>query len=466
MYLFNTLSRRKEKFEPADGKTVRMYNCGPTVYDHAHIGNFRAFVFADILRRYFEYKGYDVLQVMNITDVGHMTTDADEGEDKLEVAAKREKKDPFAIARFYEKSFFEDVDSLRIKRAHHYPRATEHIDDMIALIEKLLEKGYAYKAADGVYFDVEKFEGYGKLSGNTLENLMAGARVEVNPNKRNPFDFALWKFDPAHIMQWDAPWGRGFPGWHIECSAMSSRYLGPTFDIHTGGEDGIFPHHESEIAQFEAATGKKFVRFWLHIRFLLVDGKKMSKSLGNFYTVKDILKMGYEGRCLRYVLASTHYRQQLNFTFDSLDAAKNSIERIETFLLNLEDSSGVEDDPEVEEAVRKVVVDFDSAMDDDMNISVALASLFSFIRTVNRLSPSQRQAQAIANTIHRFDSVLGVLDVERGKDIPEEVLEMVRQREEARREKNFEEADRIRKRLFELGYIVEDTPKGPRCRRR
>jgi len=464
MRLYNTLTRKKEEFSPLEENHIRMYHCGPTVYDHAHIGNFRAFVFADILRRYFEFRGYRVTQVMNITDVGHMTTDADEGEDKLEVAAKRERKDPYSIARFYEASFFEDIDALRIKRAHHYPRATEHIPEMIALIERLLEKGYAYKAADGVYFDVTKFEGYGKLSGNTVERLMAGARVAVNPNKRNPYDFALWKFDPKHLMQWDAPWGRGFPGWHIECSAMSMKYLGETFDIHTGGEDGIFPHHECEIAQSEAATGKPFVRFWLHVRFLLVDGQKMSKSLGNFYTVKDILNKGFSGRVLRYALMSTHYRKNLNFTFEGLEAAKAAIERMENFVLSMQDVAGTSDDPAVDEALKKAEDDFVEAMDDDIEISAALAAVFEMIRAVNRANPSQKQAQKAIKLMHRFDEVLGVLDVERKKEVPEEVLELVRKRQEARKAKDYATADAIRQQVQKLGYLIEDTPTGPRVK--
>lgn len=465
MYLYNTLTRRKEEFEPSQSGHVRMYHCGPTVYDHAHIGNFRAFVFADILRRYFEFRGYRVTQVMNITDVGHMTTDADEGEDKLEVAAKREKKDPWSIARFYEASFFEDLDALRIKRAHHYPRATEHISEMVSLIQKLLDKGYAYVASDGVYFDVRKFPGYGKLSGNTVEHLMAGARVEVNPNKRNPWDFALWKFDPKHIMQWDAPWGRGFPGWHIECSAMSMKYLGETFDIHTGGEDGIFPHHECEIAQSEAATGKPFVRFWLHVRFLLVEGQKMSKSLGNFYTVKDILKKGYSGRVLRYVLMSTHYRKNLNFTFEGLDAARSAIERMENFITSMRETTAIKDDPQVDTALAEGEASFVGAMDDDIEISAALAAVFEMIRKLNRARPSQKQGQKAIELMRRFDSVLAVLDWDRTEPkIPEEVWELVRKRQEARKAKDYAKADALREQAKKMGWIIEDTPKGPRVK--
>jgi len=302
------------------------------------------------------------------------------------------------------------------------------------------------------------------LSGNTVERLMAGARVAVNPNKRNPYDFALWKFDPKHLMQWDAPWGRGFPGWHIECSAMSMKYLGETFDIHTGGEDGIFPHHECEIAQSEAATGKPFVRFWLHVRFLLVDGQKMSKSLGNFYTVKDILNKGYSGRVLRYALMSTHYRKNLNFTFEGLEAAKAAIERMENFVLSMQDVAGTSDDPAVDEALKKAENDFVEAMDDDIEISAALAAVFEMIRAVNRARPSQKQAQKAIRLMHRFDEVLGVLDVERKKEVPEEVLELVRKRQEARKAKDYATADAIREQVRKLGYLIEDTPSGPRVK--
>src|SRR3972149_2047156 len=288
--LYNTYSKKLEEFTPIEDGKVKMYNCGPTVYSHPHIGNFRSFIFADVLHRYLEYSGYKVTQVMNITDVGHLTLDdVEAGEDKLEAAAKREKKDPYQIAEFYMNEFFELAKLLNLLPAYKYPRATEHIKEQITLAEELIKKSYAYVVGGNVYFDVTKFAKYGKLSGNTLTQLKAGARIEVNTEKRNPMDFALWKNDPKHIMQWDSPWGKGFPGWHLECSAMSMEYLGETIDIHTGGEDNIFPHHESEIAQSESATGKQFVRYWLHCRHLLVDGKKMSKSEGNFYSVQDIL---------------------------------------------------------------------------------------------------------------------------------------------------------------------------------
>ncbi|MEA3272830.1 MAG: cysteine--tRNA ligase, partial [Patescibacteria group bacterium] len=309
--LYNSLTRKKENFKPLKKSAVTMYNCGPTVYDFAHIGNLRSFLFADLLRRYFEYSDYKVKQVMNITDVGHMLEDADEGLDKIEQAAKKAKKTPAQVADFYTKAFFDDVKKLNIKQAWKYPKATEHIKEMIKIIEKLIDKKYAYEVKGSIYFNVKKFKKYGKLSGNKLKDLMAGARVEKNPDKKNPYDFALWIYNPKHKMQWNSPWGKGYPGWHIECSAMAGKYLGETIDIHTGGEDNKFPHHEAEIAQSEGANGKKFARFWLHTRHLLVDGKKMSKSKKNFYTLEDLLKRGYSARAIRYLLLSSHYRDKL-----------------------------------------------------------------------------------------------------------------------------------------------------------
>jgi len=462
--LHNTLTRKKEEFKPLQGNLVRMYHCGPTVYSHAHIGNFRAFVFADLLRRYLQYKGYSVLQVMNITDVGHMTTDADAGEDKLEVAAKREKKDPFQIARSYEQSFFEDVGALGILPAHHYPRATEHIPEMLEMVQKLFERGFAYKSGDAVYYDISKFPAYGLLSNNPLEKLQAGARIEINPDKRNPLDFALWKTDPKHIMKWNSLWGEGYPGWHLECSTMSMKYLGETFDIHTGGEDNIFPHHECEIAQSEGATGKKFVNFWLHVRFLLVEGQKMAKSLGNFYTVKDILQKGYAGRALRYALLSTHYRAPLNFTFESLSASKAAITRLEDFRLALQNASAETDDPRIPPLLHSVKEKFEENLDDDLNISGALGALFEFVREVNRLSPSQNQAREILAALAQFDSILAILSPEE-KSLDEQIANLVAAREEARRAKDFARADAIREEIRRLGYILEDTKSGIRWKK-
>jgi cysteinyl-tRNA synthetase len=321
LHLHNTLARSKQEFAPVEPGRVRMYNCGPTVYGRAHIGNFRAFLFADVLRRWLELSGYDVRQVMNITDVGHVRDDdPDSADDKMDAAARRERQDPWQIAEKYTDLFLKDVDALGIRRAHHYPRATQHIAGMIAIIERLVASGHAYRVGGNVYYDVSRFPGYGRLSGNTAEDLLAGARIEVNEEKRDARDFALWKTDARHIMQWDSPWGRGFPGWHIECSAMSRALLGEgTLDIHTGGEDNVFPHHECEIAQSEGAFGVPFVRFWMHTRFLQVDGGKMSKSLGNLYSVDDIAARGYPPAALRFAMLRGHYRQVLNFTWETME---------------------------------------------------------------------------------------------------------------------------------------------------
>ncbi|MFH1421098.1 MAG: cysteine--tRNA ligase [Planctomycetota bacterium] len=464
LVLYNTLTRLKEEFNSIEADLVKMYHCGPTVYSYAHIGNFRAFLFADLLRRYFQYKGYKVTQIMNITDVGHMTTDAGEGEDKLEAAAKREKKDPCQIARFYEESFLEDVDTLGILRAHKYPRATEHVSEMIEIIKKLLEKGVAYISGNAIYYDISKFPAYGRLSNNPLENLMAGARIDINLDKRNPFDFALWKSDAEHIMKWDSPWGEGYPGWHLECSAMSMKYLGESFDIHTGGEDNIFPHHECEIAQSESVTEKKFVNCWMHTRFLLVEGQKMAKSLGNFYTVKDLANMGYNGRTIRYALISTHYRTPLNFTFDGLKAAKAAIERLEDFRLSLETTKAQQDDPEIPKLLTGAIRKFEENMDDDLNISGALGVLFEFVREVNRRNPSKNQAGEILIALLKLDSVLSILS-QKEESVDENIARLVAEREEARKQKNYSRADAVRKEIKKLGYALEDTPSGVRWKK-
>ena len=392
--LYNTMSNKLEDFVPQEAGKVKMYSCGPTVYDFAHIGNFRSFLCSDLLRRYMEYKGWDVHHVMNITDVGHLLDDADEGEDKLETQAKKEKKDPWQIAEFYTKAFFDAADTLRMQRAHEHPKATDFIKQMIAIIENLIKKEVAYEVNGNVYYSIEKFSGYGKLSGNTLDNLDAGARVEVNHEKRHPMDFALWKHDPKHIMKWPSPWSEGFPGWHIECSAMSMNYLGQTLDLHTGGEDNIFPHHECEIAQSEAHTGKPFSKYWFHTRYLLVEGEKMSKSKGNFYTPNDLIEKGYSADSIRYSLISSHYRQNMNFTLGGLDAAATALERIQNFSQSLKeiaspapqslnDSHSEQSDaisPHVSDILKKAKEEFDTSLDDDLNISGGLAALFDMIK--------------------------------------------------------------------------------------
>ena len=329
MKLYNTLTRKKEEFAPLDGKTVRMYSCGPTVYNFAHIGNMRTYVFMDILRRTLRYEGYKVKGVMNITDVGHLLSDADEGEDKMEKAAKEQQKSPYEIADYYTKLFFDDLKKLNIGKPELTPKATEHIREMLDFVYALCEKGYGYETSDGIYFDISKFPAYGQLSGINLEDQKAGARVEVNDEKRSPFDFAIWKKAPKeHIMQWDSRWGKGYPGWHIECSAMSKKYLGEVFDIHTGGVDHIPIHHENEIAQSYGYSGKNPAKFWMHGEFMLVNNGKMSKKLGNTYLVSQLEEMGYSPMCFRYFCLNTHYRKKLNFTFEGMDGAKTAYARL------------------------------------------------------------------------------------------------------------------------------------------
>lgn len=465
MKVYNTYTRRKEEFVPVQAGQVRMYNCGPTVYNFATIGNFRAYVFADVLRRALEYFGYPVTQIVNITDVGHMTSDADEGEDKMAKAAREQKKDPWQVAEFFMQAFFRDIEALNIQKAHEYPRATAHIPEMIAIVEKLIARGHAYVVNGNVYYDVSTFPGYGALSGNTLEQLNAGARIEVNPEKRNPQDFALWKQDPKHIMQWDSPWGRGFPGWHIECSAMSTKYLGDQFDIHTGGEDNIFPHHECEIAQTEGATGKRpWVKYWMHTRFLLVNGQKMSKSAGNFFTLRDLTEKGLDPMAIRYVLMSTHYRQPLNFTLESVEAGKEAIRRLKDFRTRLSESAAAQDSPALTAALEAGRKGFDEALGDDLNTSAALAALFEMVREVNKLPLSKADGQKALALLDRFDGVMGVLG---GKEesLDAEVEKLIQARLDARKRRDFKAADEIRDQLKARGIILEDGAGGTRWKK-
>jgi cysteinyl-tRNA synthetase len=467
--LYNSLTRRKEAFEPLRKDEVTMYNCGPTVYNYAHIGNFRSYIVEDLLRRYLEYKGYRVKEVMNVTDVGHMTSDADYGEDRMELAAKREKKTPEQIALHYEEAFFRDIAALNIKEAWKYPRATEHIEDMIALVKKLLEDGYAYVSNKSVYYDVTTFSRYGELSGNTLEKLKAGARIEVNPDKRNPWDFALWIYDPNHLMHWESPWNdHGYPGWHLECSVMSMKYLGETFDIHTGGEDNKFPHHESEIAQSEAATGKTFVKYWLHVKHLIIKSEKMSKSKGNFYTLQDLTEEGYSPRAVRYLLLSAYYRQQLNFTLPGLLSAHSAVTRLDEFIQNIQfyASGDGKTRNNVLRAIAKARDGFEDALDDDLNISLALGSVHDFMREMNKVTLNRSEASDVVELMLQFDTVLGLnlREATEKQPLPDEVKRLVEEREEARIAKNFDEADRIRDELAKKGFRVEDTPQGPKVK--
>ncbi len=477
--VLNTMTKKKESFKPIDKNLITMYNCGLTVYNYGHIGNFRAYVFADILRRYLEWKGFKVKQVMNFTDVGHMTVDdtlaSETSKDKMEKAAEREHRTPWEIAEFYIKAFLEDSKKLNLKEPHVRPRATDHIKEMQQIIGKLIEKGYAYISNGSVYYNITKFKGYGKLSGNTIEKLKegAGGRVEENPDKKNPFDFALWINDPKHIMKWKSPWCEwGYPGWHIECSAMSMKYLGKTLDIHTGGVDNIFPHHDCEIAQSEAYTEKKFVNYWMHTTHLLVNGQKMSKSLGNFYTLRDLTEKGYDPKAVRYVLLSTNYKQQLNFTFESLDAAKKTIDGLFDFMGRLANVKGNIDNKGMKNLIGKTKKEFESAMDDNLNISAALASMFSFITEINKLIDGgkigKKNAKDVIKLMLSFDNVLG-LDLEKKKEkekLPEEAKELINQREKARKKKDFETADKIRKELEEkFKIILEDTEKGAKWKK-
>ncbi len=459
IHFFNTLTRKKERFIPIEDGKVKMYTCGPTVYDYGHIGNFRAFIFEDLLRRWLEYRGFKVTQVMNVTDVDDKT-----------IKASNAKRIPLKEhTKRYIDAFFEDIVTLNIRKAEHYPRATDHIREMVALVKRLLEKGYAYRGDDGsIYYDVSKFEHYGKLAKIKVEELRPGARVRVDEYaKEEACDFVLWKaWDEADgNIFWETELGRGRPGWHIECSAMSMKYLGETFDIHCGGVDNLFPHHENEIAQSEAATGKKFVNYWLHNEYLLVEGRKMAKRLGNQYTLRDLTAKGYDPKAVRYLMISTHYRQQLNFTFAGLEAAKNTADRLVNFMRRLLIADGKGLGEKLETLTDHVQTSFEEGMDDDLNINVALAAIFDFVREVNSHLDndmlSKDEAKSVYDVMLRFDKVLGVMgEIEEKRKLPKDAEELIHKREEARRAKDWRTADEIRDRLRSMGIIIEDTSQG------
>ncbi|MDG2148348.1 MAG: cysteine--tRNA ligase [Planctomycetota bacterium] len=465
-HLHDTLQRKKVPFEPLLPGKVTMYNCGPTVYSPAHIGNFRSFLFADVLRRWLEVSGYEVTQVMNITDVGHLRDDDPEtGADKMEEASRKEKLDPWQIAEKYTALFMEDLDKLGMLRAVAYPRATDHIPQMIAQIEGLLESGHAYEAGGAVYYAVSSFPDYGRLSGNVGEDLIAGARVKVADEKRDPRDFALWKSDPHHLMQWDSPFGRGFPGWHIECSAMSQSLLGETLDIHTGGEDNIFPHHECEIAQAEGATGKPFVRYWMHARHLMLDGGKMSKSLGNLYTIGQLEEMGHPPIAVRFALLRSQYRQVLNFTLDGLKEAASSVRRLRLFAEEMELAAGDAKPADAPSWITAAVKRFDESMDDDLNTSGALDGVFTLLHEAHRRQATGADAASALAALRRFDRVLGVLhtptdDHGLSEAADEEIEDLIRRRTEAREAKDWAAADVLRDRLAALGIELLDGKEG------
>ncbi|HOJ10552.1 MAG TPA: cysteine--tRNA ligase [Clostridiales bacterium] len=467
MKVYNTLTRKKEEFESIQSGKVRIYSCGPTVYNYAHVGNLRTYVFMDILRRVLKYEGYEFKHVMNITDVGHLVSDADEGEDKLVKTAKEQKKSPWEIADYYTRIFFEDIDSLNIERPEIIAKATEHIKEMLEFVEGLVEMGYGYETSDGIYFDIGKFEGYGKLSGINLEEQLAGARVNVNEEKRHPADFALWKKAPkGHIMQWPSPWGMGYPGWHIECSAMGRKYLGDFFDIHTGGVDHIPIHHENEIAQSEALLGKPAVKYWMHGEFLLVDNGKMSKSLGNTYTIADLKKKGFSSLAYRYFCLNAHYRNKLNFTWEAMKAAQVSYDRfLEGALAHKKAINSVPS--EVIAAFKK---EFEEAITDDLNIPKALGIAWNVVRYDSK-------SKELYDLLMEFDNVLGLgidkaeekaLDEGKGSydELSPEIQELIDKRQKARKEKSWKVADEIRDKLKDMGILLEDTPQGVKAVKR
>jgi cysteinyl-tRNA synthetase len=460
--LYNSLTRQVEEVVPADGRTVRMYSCGPTVYRYAHMGNMRTFMLGDLIRRVLRLEEYGVTWVMNITDVGHMTDDiGQEARDRMDIAVADEGLSPQEIAEKYTKAFLEDADAVGIERADEYPRATDHIPEMIELTQELIRKGHAYEVDGSVYFDLRSFPEYGRLSGNTLERLRAGHRqdLEVDPNKRHPEDFALWKrAGPGRLMKWDSPWGDGFPGWHIECSAMSMKYLGDRFDIHTGGTDLKFPHHEDEIAQSDAATGHKVISIWVHGGFLQLSGQKMAKSAGNIARVTDLVEQGIDPLAFRLLCFGTRYRSEMDLSWDALETANDRLTRLRQRMgLWAEEDGGQEaGSVEAKELDRR----FREAVSDDLDMPAALKFLNEAVSA--ELPDAEKYALLAA-----WDSVLG-LDLERlvreGFEVPDDVQALVEERDEARRQKDFARSDQIRDRLTAMGWEVMDTAGGTKVR--
>ena len=448
--LYNTLTKRKDEFKPLTDGLVKMYTCGPTVYYYPHIGNMRAYIFMDSLRRALKYNGLKIQGVMNITDVGHLTSDEDEGDDKMELSAKKENKSPYEIAKYYTNIFFKDLESLNVDVPEHITPATEYIKQMIDFIKVLEEKGYTYKITDGIYFDIKKFRGYGVLSGKDLDK--AGmTRVGENEEKRHPFDFALWKFVPSsHIMKWDSPWGVGCPGWHIECSAMGKDILGDQFDIHTGGIDHLPVHHENEIAQNDCAAGHKVVQRWMHNEFVQVDGGKMGKSLGNIYTINELKEMGYAPMVFKYFCLNTYYGKKINFTFDAMKSAKASLKNMYKLLDEHKQSSN----KTAEEVIQKYSEDFLNAINDDLNTPLALGVLWTMLK-------NEPKSKDIYNLALHFDEALG-LKLEEGEQedetpIPQQVIDIAEKRLVARQNKDWTTSDKLRDEIAALGYAIKDS---------
>ena len=451
--IYNTLTRRKEEFKPINSNEVRIYTCGPTVYSYAHIGNFRAYLFMDTLRRVLKYNGYKLKHVMNITDVGHLVSDADEGEDKMLKASRRENKDPFDIAKFYTEAFFNDLQLLNIDKPEIIAKATEHIKIMEEYVKRIIENGYTYQTENTIYFDTSKLDKYGVLSNINIEEQKAGARVDFDKNKRNISDFALWiKAPENHIMKWDSFFGKCYPGWHLECSAMGNKYLGEEFDIHTGGIDHIPIHHENEIAQGKGYCGKIPAHYWMHVDFLQINGGKMSKSLNNLYTLSDLEKKGYSPMVYKMFNFTSLYRKKINFTFEAMDAAKIALKRLKEGYKNHLNGKDIIDS----EVVELFKNEFIQAINDDLNMPQAMGTVWNIIRY-------EKKSKQLADLLLDFDKVLG-LDLDKNEEdnieLPEKIKKIIEQREKARIEKNWTLSDELRDKLKELGYNVKDTKEG------
>lgn len=476
VYIYNSLSRKKEKFEPIHPGFVGIYVCGPTVYGHAHLGHAKSYISFDVIVRYFRYLGYKVRYIQNITDVGHILGESEEGEDRILKQARLEKLEPMEIAEAYTRSYFEDMDNLNLLRPDISPRASGHIPEQIDLVKELVKHRYAYEKDGNVYFDVAKYKAYGKLSGRKVEDLIAGVRIDVKDDKNNPADFALWKHaDPDHIMQWNSPWGKGYPGWHVECSAMATKYLGQPFDIHGGGLENIFPHHECEIAQSEAVNEKPFANYWLHNNMVTIDGVKMGKSLGNSVTVKDILKR-YDPLAVRFFVLNSHYRSALDFSDAALDAAQKGLQKFQQGFIRLlsihSERSGNNSDFDTKTGEFKTK--FIEGMSDDFNTSRAIASIFDFIKEINHWldkenEPHKKSIELALETLkNTAGDVLGLITsnyeellTNKSGNINGIMNLMLDIREELRKNKNFELADELRQRLSDLNIEIKDTSKGP-----
>lgn len=453
--IYNTLTRKKEEFNPINKEEVKMYSCGPTVYNFAHIGNLRAYLFMDNLRRVLKYNGYKLTHAMNITDVGHLVSDADEGEDKMLKAARRENKDPFEIADFYTNEFLKDMKKLNIDMPEIICRATEHVGIMEEYVKKIIDNGYAYETENTIYFDTSKLDTYGVLSNRNIDEQKAGARVDFDNNKKNLTDFALWiKAPENHLMKWDSFFGKAYPGWHLECSAMSKEYLGEVFDIHTGGMDHIPVHHENEIAQAKGYCGKIPAKYWMHLDFLQVNGGKMSKSLNNLYTLEDLKEKGYEPEVYKMFNFSSHYKKPINFTFEAMDAAKVALNRLKEGYKRHFVGNEIID--------KNILEDFEErfleAINDDLNMPLALSVIWDVVKY-------EKKSKLFADLLLKFDSVLGLnIEKEEKIELPEQIIQIIEERKQARLNKEWNKSDELRDKLISLGYNVKDTKNGMEVR--